>query len=124
MDEALWNDLDDYVSAFERAYQQTGSAAIEAFLPPTDHTLYGPVLRELVRVDLEYGWSRGRPQSLAEYQARFPALRNDAKALEAIRYENNRLRRLDVGSLAGTEPEAGKRSTCKSGGSPPDKGSS
>ncbi len=51
-----------------------GQADLAAFLPAPDHPLYQPVLCELVRVDLEYGWKRGRPVPLEDYRGRFPDL--------------------------------------------------
>ena len=37
------------------------------FLPDPGHPLYNAVLAELIRVDLEYGWQRGQPTPLSEY---------------------------------------------------------
>ena len=87
------DELDEFVRAFEVEYQRRGEADPGDFLPPTDHPLYAEVLRELIRVDLEYGWERGRPKSLSEYQESFPLLRDDQEALSAIVYEEYRLRR-------------------------------
>jgi len=86
--------LDDYVRAFERAYARRGGADPAAYLPPDGHPLHAAVLRELVRVDLEYGWERGRPKDLAEYQSDFPGLAADGDGLREIAFEEFRLRRL------------------------------
>jgi serine/threonine protein kinase/tetratricopeptide (TPR) repeat protein len=51
------------------------------------------VLRELVRIDLEYGWVRGRPRALPDYQRDFPRLFEDPEAVRAITFEEYRLRR-------------------------------
>ena len=51
------------------------------------------VLRELVRIDLEFNWAGGRRKSLEEYQASFPELFRDRESLGAIAFEEYRLRR-------------------------------
>ena len=67
-------------------------ADLEGFLPTSEHPLYLSVLRELVRVDLEYGWQRHQPRSLEDYRRRFPALFADPASLEAVAFEEYRLR--------------------------------
>src|SRR2546430_2259169 len=57
--------LDDIIEAYEAAQRRDGDAPLEQFLTPPDHPLYPEVLRELVRVDLEFGWERGTPRPLA-----------------------------------------------------------
>src|SRR5438067_3294492 len=94
------DELDDFVRAFELAYTDRGVADPAAFLPPADHPLHAAVLRELVRVDLEYGWERGRPKELSDYQRAFPSLEGDGEALQEIAYEEFRLRR-----QAGEDPK-------------------
>src|SRR5438876_8359683 len=61
-----FDDLEVFVEAFEAA-QTLGQASLADFLPEPTHLRYAAVLRELIRVDLEYGWKRGRPQSLEGY---------------------------------------------------------
>ena len=87
------DELDDYVRAFELAHARRGEADPAAYLPPTGHPLRAAVLRELVRVDLEYGWERGRPRDLSEYLITFPALAADSDGLREIAFEEYRLRR-------------------------------
>ena len=53
-------DLDAIVEAYEAEQERRGQADLSAFLPAPGHPRYGEVLRELVRVDLEYGWRSGR----------------------------------------------------------------
>src|SRR6516165_10680712 len=84
--------LDDFVRAYEAAQASDQAADLAAFLPQTNHPLYGVVLCELVRLDLEYGWERGRPRRLEEYQSLFPQLFCDREALPEITYEEYRLR--------------------------------
>ena len=87
------DELDDFVRAFEQAYSRDGHAEIAKFLPPRDHPLYATVLCELIRLDLEFGWERGCPKTLSEYQRVFPELQRDRDALRAIAFEEDRVRR-------------------------------
>jgi serine/threonine protein kinase/Tfp pilus assembly protein PilF len=90
---SLGAELDNFVAAFETAQARDGPVDLAAFLPGPAHPLYREVLRELVRVDLEYGWSRGRARSLEEYRRTFPQLFQDPEDLRAITFEEYRLRR-------------------------------
>jgi serine/threonine protein kinase/Flp pilus assembly protein TadD len=85
--------VDDFVAAFEAASARGGPADLADFLPPRDHPLYLEVLRELVRVDLELGWEHGRPSALEAYRRRFPELFQDRTSVNAIAFEEYRLRR-------------------------------
>ena len=85
--------LDDYVEAFERARQVREAVALEEFLPAAADPLYSEVLRELVRIDLEFGWESNRPRSLEDYRERFPGLFDDPDSLQAVAFEEYRLRR-------------------------------
>ena len=86
------DELDRFVEAYEAAQARDGQADLAAFLPETGHPLYRDVLRELVRVDLEYGWARGHPTRLEEYRNNFPQLFEEPDALQAITFEEYRLR--------------------------------
>ncbi len=83
--------LNDYVARYERAQEQ-GDADLALFLPGPADPLYLPTLRELVRLDLEYGWQRGRPATLADYRQRFPELFLDAASVQEMAFEEYRLR--------------------------------
>jgi hypothetical protein len=85
-------ELDDYVRAFEAAYRGEAPVDLRAFLPPVDHKLYGRVLCELVRVDLEQNWARAVPRPLADYHIAFPELFRNRDYLHAITFEDYRLR--------------------------------
>ena len=74
-------ELDEFVDAYESARAGGGEVDIADFLPPFKNPLYLPVLRELVRVDLEYGWRAARPCQLEDYQRRFPELFSDRDCL-------------------------------------------
>ena len=84
--------VDDFVHAFEQAWQADENVDLERFLPASGHPQYASVLRELVRVDLEFRWQRGKPQPLDEYLKRFPALANDPQGLQDSTYEEYRQR--------------------------------
>src|SRR4051812_35803210 len=84
--------LDDFIEAFEEAQARGLAADLADFLPREGHPLYPQVLRELVRVDLEYGWARGRPPLRGEYRRRFPALFAAPAAARDIAFEEYRLR--------------------------------
>jgi eukaryotic-like serine/threonine-protein kinase len=84
--------LSEYIEAFEVAQNDHPDVELSRFLPARNHPLYGTVLRELVRVDLEYRWQRGHPRSLSDYRNEFPELFADVSGLEEIAFEEYRLR--------------------------------
>src|SRR4051794_20601327 len=86
-------ELDDFVRDFEQAYARDGHAEIAGFLPPRGHPLRQALLRELIRVDLEYGWEAGRPRAVSEYLRSFPELWRDPVGMREITYEEFRQRR-------------------------------
>jgi serine/threonine protein kinase/tetratricopeptide (TPR) repeat protein len=86
-------ELDRRLEEFEAAQRRDGEADLARFLPAPDHAEYATVLRELVRVDLEYGWTRGRPAPVEAYFARFPALAADPEGRRLIVFEEYRQRR-------------------------------
>jgi serine/threonine protein kinase/Tfp pilus assembly protein PilF len=85
--------LDDYVEVFERARQAQENLDLKAFLPAPDDALYRPVLRELVRIDLEFGWESNRPRALDDYRKDFPELFADPDSLQEVAFEEYRMRR-------------------------------
>jgi serine/threonine protein kinase/tetratricopeptide (TPR) repeat protein len=88
-----WLELDGFLAAYEAAQQRDRQADLAEFLPRPDHPLYQAVLCELIRLDLEYGWERGGPRPLDEYQRRFLELARDRESLRAVAFEEYRLRR-------------------------------
>jgi eukaryotic-like serine/threonine-protein kinase len=86
------SELDEIVEAFEEAQARDGHPDIAAFLPRPDRPDYLTILCELVRVDLEFGWRRGRPVDLAEYKHRFPDLFRDPALARDIAFEEYRQR--------------------------------
>lgn len=85
-------DLEERIEAYEAEQARRGEADLAAFLPDPTDPLYLEVLRELVRVDMEYSWRQGRPRRLEDYQARFPELFADADCCQAVVFEEYRLR--------------------------------
>jgi serine/threonine protein kinase/Flp pilus assembly protein TadD len=92
-EESRWLTIEGFVEAFETAFAASDEVAVGDFLPARDSLLYLPVLRELVRVDLELSWSRGRRRRLDEYFASYPELFEDAASVRDIAYEEYRVRR-------------------------------
>jgi eukaryotic-like serine/threonine-protein kinase len=86
-------DLDRFIAAFEAAQVDLGTADLADFLPDRIHPLYLQVLRELVRVDLEFTWARGQGRPLDHYRRTFPELFDDFQSVEAVCFEEYRLRR-------------------------------
>ena len=84
---AAWTELDSFVEAFERARAAGPVPDLTRFAPPPDHELHCSVLRELIRVDLEFGWSEGRPATLADYRRRYPNVFADADHAREIEFE-------------------------------------
>ncbi|HSQ56044.1 MAG TPA: protein kinase, partial [Gemmata sp.] len=93
-------ELDAYVAAFEESAARGESRGLAAFLPARDHPLYGAILRELLRVDLEFAWSRGTRRRVEDYRERFPEIFNDSAALHDLACEEFRLR-----AAAGETPD-------------------
>jgi serine/threonine protein kinase/Flp pilus assembly protein TadD len=85
------DELDEFVRAFEEAHARGAASDLGGFLPPPEHPLRAEVLRELVRVDLEFRWEDGCQKALAEYLHEFPELERDEQGLRAIAFEQSRL---------------------------------
>ncbi len=85
--------LDDYIEVFERDHLSGSRRDLRSYLPDRSDDLYLPVLRELVRIDLELGWEARRPRRLQEYQFEFPELFADPQSLQEVAFEEFRLRR-------------------------------
>ncbi len=89
--------LDDAVRSFElylEGHQGSALAQLGDYLPAIDHPQYIETLVELIRVDMEMGWSHGQPTLVSEYMERFPLLRTEPKSLELICFEEYRQRLL------------------------------
>jgi eukaryotic-like serine/threonine-protein kinase len=87
-----WPGVGEVVEAYEAALARGERAEVSEFAPPPDHPQRLAILCELVRVDLEHRWERGRPRRLEEYRVPFPALFDDRELVHAMAYEEFRLR--------------------------------
>src|SRR5438874_2080528 len=90
---SLSAELAHRVDAFESALATDPDADLARFLPGANHPLHPAVLGELIRVDQEHAWDRGRPKPLSAYTSRFPAVLERAGLLGAVAFEEYRQRR-------------------------------
>src|SRR5262249_24375513 len=82
--------LDGFVRAFEAAQPTPPPPSLDGFLPAPVHPLYADAVRELVRVEIEFGWERGAPRPLRTYLERFPDVFSEPGALTEIAFEEYR----------------------------------
>src|SRR5207244_4301137 len=87
-----WVRLDEFVAAYEAAWDAAGHASIRQFLPETTHALYDQVLRELLRVELELVWQAGLTPRLDAFRSEFPNLFQNKQALADVAFEEYRQR--------------------------------
>jgi serine/threonine protein kinase/tetratricopeptide (TPR) repeat protein len=87
-----WPGLGEVVEEYEAALARGEAAEVVDFCPQPDHPQRLAILCELVRVDLEHRWERGRPRRLEEYCALFPAVFEDPDLVHAMAFEEYRLR--------------------------------
>jgi tetratricopeptide (TPR) repeat protein len=66
--------LEGWLAEFEEAWDADRLAARVERLPPPGQPLRLPALIELVKIDLERNWQRGRHLTLADYLTRYPEL--------------------------------------------------
>jgi serine/threonine-protein kinase len=66
--------LEAWLAEFEEGWDEHLLAARVERLPPPGQLLRLPALIELVKIDLERSWQRGRHLGLADYLARYPEL--------------------------------------------------
>src|SRR6476659_2141476 len=85
-------DLRVAATAFEHAFEQSGSADLEDFLPPASDPDYPDVLTELARADLRLNWAFGRRRYLDDYVCRFPIELGDPERLAALAQEEYQAR--------------------------------
>src|SRR5947209_5045241 len=85
--------LEAAVEAFEQALAANPETDLAEFLPDPSSPAYRSILRELIRVDLELSWGRGWPRPLHDYRRRFPAFFDEPVNVQAVAFEEYRLRR-------------------------------
>ncbi len=85
-------ELSAIIQAYESTQQRDGQADLIDFIPHTNHPQYIEIVRELVCVDLEYGWQKGQAKSLDWYRSRFPQLFEDGSSLQQVAFEEYRQR--------------------------------
>ena len=90
---AEWLEIDQYLEAFEMAQQKTAEIDLREFLPGRDHPHYAVILKELIRVDLEYRSKTCSPRTLDDYCQLFPELLRDREAVKEVAFEDYRQRR-------------------------------
>lgn len=88
-----WQELDEFIRAFEADYQNGLSVQLQDYLPDPVHPLYRSILAELVRVDLEFRWSQGKGKRVEDYLSLFPRSQVDEETLRGLAFEEYRLRR-------------------------------
>lgn len=91
--EQEWLEVDEFVEAFELAWDADVVPEITDFLPGADHPRFHDTLLELVRVDLELRWQHGCVRTLDDYHRTFPELLDDAESFSRIAFEEFRARR-------------------------------
>src|SRR5258707_1129815 len=92
---ASWPDVDDYVESYESARARDGRASIDDHQPPEGHPRKLAILCELIRVELEFRREGGEPARLEDYRGRFPLVFDDPDLVEALAFEEYRLRLQD-----------------------------
>jgi hypothetical protein len=106
-------ELDAWLEPFESAAEEGTAPEIADFLPDRSHPKYGAVLRELVRIDLEFAWARGEDRRIEDYVKRFPALLTDPAALADVALEEYRQRRAAGEDPDPAESTSGLASSCR-----------
>jgi serine/threonine protein kinase/Flp pilus assembly protein TadD len=84
--------IEHFIRAFEAARANGDRSDIQQFLPPCEHPYYDQAVRELVRIDLEFGWESGNPRPLDEYVRAFPSTFARPSVLREAAYEEYRQR--------------------------------
>ena len=87
------DDLDRRVAAYEAAWNADEPVLLERFLAPRSSPIYPRLLAELIRIDLEFRWSRGERPRLESYRGRDPDLFADPSWVRDLAFEEFRLRR-------------------------------
>jgi hypothetical protein len=89
---AEWDRLQETADRFEQTCHEGPSVDLQQFLPSLGDPLRALALRELVFIDVEMRWQRGRPVFLEEYLERFPELGTAPSLEPRLVYEEYRSR--------------------------------
>ena len=84
--------LQTAVNAFRYAYEQSGAADLQDFLPDPDNADYPAILTELARLDLRLSWARGRRRYVDDYVCRFPIELGDPDQIARLAREEYQAR--------------------------------
>ena len=79
------------IGAFESA-RADGPVDLAGFLPAGGDSRRVAVLVELIRIDLEMGWTAGLPTPLAQYQRQFPEAFRERSSRQELAFEDYRQR--------------------------------
>lgn len=85
-------DLESWIEQFEQALYADDTVEPLAHVPGPDHPEFAEIVVEVCRVDLEFGWSRKSPRSLAWYRRTFPDVFGDKDRLATLAFEEYRQR--------------------------------
>lgn len=88
-----WLEIDHYLEVFEKAQQDATGIDFRNYLPPREHRLYDAILKEVIRVDLEYQSQLGMPKTLDDYRRAVPEFFLNPEAVREVAFEDYRQRR-------------------------------
>jgi hypothetical protein len=74
LSDSAWLRCEAVIDRFEKAWQGVGEPKIADFLPPPGTGGRTALLHELIKVDVEYRWSKGIRTRIEDYASEFPEL--------------------------------------------------
>jgi formylglycine-generating enzyme required for sulfatase activity len=101
-----WNQLQQLADRFEAAWRSADGADLDPFLPAAGTPLRALVLQELIKIDLEMRWRRGRGVGLEYYLERYPELGPAQNLPAQLIYEEYRARHRHGDKPTGTAYQA------------------
>ena len=90
--DAHLEELEELASKLEEAWKKGGAVDLAALLPAPESPLRKPALIELIKVDLECRWRKGRTDSLETYIDKFPELGRPKDLPAKLVFEEYRVR--------------------------------
>ncbi|MBL8814970.1 MAG: protein kinase [Planctomyces sp.] len=91
--QAISSESEDRIEDFETRLAEGGELSLRDFLPEAGDDEYLVVLQELIRIHLEHQLGSGKAADLKDYFKEFPELRDDPTIVQALAYEEFRLRK-------------------------------